>query len=284
MSIHPKVSVIMATFNCANTVRAAVDSIRGQTYENWELVICDDASTDRTAEILAGLADGSAGRIVLLRNSQNRKLAYSLNRCLTVATGELVARMDGDDISEPKRLQRQVEFLMSHPDCDLVGTGMLRFDASGPADVLAPARNPDRFTLRKSMPFFHATIMTYKRVFDAVGNYTVLPRTERGQDYDLWFKFFHAGFAGDNIPEPLYRVREDASAIRRRTAKVRLRGYRTTLVGYRLLGFPLHWYFRPTIKLLKIVFPHQVVHKYRSFQKNRYLRRHAAAPATGADS
>lgn len=278
----PKVSVIMATYNCLETLPAALDSIRDQTYPNWELVVCDDGSTDGTWEFLQSAGEDPAYHLVLLRNPENRKLAYSLNRCLPVASGELIARMDGDDISDPTRLARQVQFLREHPQCDLVGTGMRRFDAAGPADVRLPVAHPDRFTLARATPFFHATILTYKSIYQALGGYTVRARTSRCEDYDLWFKFFAADFTGDNILEPLYWVREDAAAVRRRTRILRLRGYQTTLVGYRSLGYPWHWYVRPTLTMAgKVLVPHRAMQIYRGRQKARYLQRSEGAGPKG---
>lgn len=269
----PLVSVIMATHNCEATVDASVDSIVSQTYPDWELVVCDDGSTDSTVERLraAGRRIGP-DRFVLLVNSTNRKLAYSLNRCLTSASGGLIARMDGDDLSEPGRLERQVRYLSEHPDVDLVGTSMRRFNENGQGEVVHPAASePDRWTLGKSSkaPFLHATIMARRSVYDRVGGYTVSWRTERGQDLDLWFKFFAAGLVGRNIPDPLYLVREDAAAIRRRTAKVRLGGYVTRIRGNWSLGYPPRAYLNATVNLMKVFVPYRLFDLHRRWSRRK---------------
>lgn len=267
---EPLISIIMSVYNCESTLEEAVESIFAQTYSNWELIICDDASTDGTPAVLRRLAQSdTSGRVSILRNEDNRRLAHSLNRCLEVASGVFIARMDGDDISEPFRLERQLRFLQTHPEFDLVGSAMRRFNSDGAGEVIYPASaEPDRWSMARSSraPFFHATILARRSVFDSVGNYTVAWRTNRGQDYDLWFKFFAAGLRGWNIPEPLYRVREDAAAIRRRTATVRLGGYATFIKGARSLGYPPHFYIRPTVNLLKIFVPYRVFdwHRQRS--------------------
>lgn len=265
----PKVSVVMATYNCAGTVVDAIDSIVAQTYVSWELVICDDSSTDGTYELLLAMAERHADRIVLVRNDVNSKLPFSLNRCLQLARGELIARMDGDDISCPNRLYRQVNFLAEHPDVHLVGTAMRRFDDTGPADVVRLDESPDRFSLRHGVPFWHATILTYKYVYETLGNYTVSRRTSRTEDYDLWFRFYHHGFVGRNLSEPLYMVREDRDAVRRRTVVNRLRLFQTTLIGYSLLRYPARWYLSPALGLLKIFVPLRFMLLYRRFQKFR---------------
>lgn len=272
----PRVSVIMATYNCHETLLDAVGSIEQQTYSNWELVVCDDGSDDGTYELLLGVAERLGPRMVLLRNDVNKKLAYSLNRCIEVSSGEYLARMDGDDRSMPNRFETQVAFLDAHPSISVVGTGMQRFNESGQGEVLHPMPDPNRETLAsgRRLPFFHATILARRAMFDAVGGYTVSWRTERGQDLDLWFKFFRAGLSGANIDEPLYQVREDAAAIRRRTPRARVGGYVTRLKGNWTLQYPPIAYLRPTVEFLKILIPYSVFDWHRARQRSKYLSEH----------
>ena len=265
---NEKISVIMGIYNCAEYLPAAVESILAQTYTNWELILCDDASTDKTYEIAEKYKDKYPDRIILLRNKKNRKLAYSLNRCLKHATGKYVARMDGDDMCRPDRFEKQVGFLRRHREYDLVGTAMQRFDANGPGYINYSVDHPDYYTLRKRNPFHHATILTYKYVYDKVKGYTVAPRTERGQDIDLWFKFYHEGFKGYNLREPLYLVREDRSAVRRRSAQVRVNAFKTKMIGFRLLNYPRHWILvSGGVSFLKCLVPYPAVDLYRWLQK-----------------
>ncbi|MCM3511380.1 glycosyltransferase family 2 protein [Carnobacterium inhibens] len=267
-----KISVIMATFNCENTIREAIDSILHQTYKDWELIVCDDCSTDNTYDILQEYEKKNPIKIKLLRNSVNSKLSYSLNRCLKLSSGEYIARMDGDDISKLDRLEKQIKYLQSNTNIQLVGTAMRRFSENGEADVIMPIAKPDKYTLRKTIPFYHATIMTYKYVYDKLNGYTVSKRTIRSQDRDLWFRFYYSGFSGQNIKEPLYMVRENIEAIKRRTIKVRWNSYKTTMLGYKLLEYPSKWYIWPTFELIyKIFIPDTFIVLYRSCQK-RNLR------------
>ena len=264
-----KISVIMGIYNCADTLPFAIESILKQTYENWELILCDDCSTDgRTYELAKQYEAQYPQKIIVIRNQCNKKLAYSLNQCLKKATGTYVARMDADDLSVPTRFERQVDYLEKHPDVNLVGCSMQRFNREqGNIDVIYKPEHPDKYTMRYDLPFNHATIMTYKYVYERLGGYTVSKRTERGQDYDLWFRFFKEGFSGDNLTEPLYRVLEDKAAIRRRTAKVRFRTLQTTYYGFRLLNFPSWWLLRPTIiTIMKSLTPYFIIDRYRCFQ------------------
>lgn len=257
----------MATYNCAPTLRDALDSIEKQTLAGWELIVCDDASTDGSLAILEEFAMRHPGQVTVLRNETNQKLAYSLNRCLAECSGEFIARMDGDDRSYPERLEIQRHFLVEHPRVQVVGTAMRRFDDKGEHDVVRFPRSPDRWALRElRAPFAHATIMMRRATYEALGGYTVAPRTRRGQDLDLWFRFFHEGYVGANIQEPLYWVREDIAAIRRRGFKTRWMAFQTTIIGFRMLDYPVHWYARPVFELAKALIPPKVMLIYRRWQ------------------
>ena len=268
MLVKNKISIIMGIYNCAGTLQEAVDSIINQTYKEWELIMCDDCSTDDTLQIALQYRNKYPEKIIVLRNKRNRRLAYSLNHCLTKASGEFIARMDGDDISLPDRFEKQIKYLREHPEIDLVGTAVQRFNEEGMADIVYAVDSPDYYTLRRRIPFHHATIVARRYVYDKLNGYTVAERTKRAQDYDLWFRFYHEGFQGSNLKEPLYLMREDAAAIRRRTATVRWNAYKTTVYGFNLLGYPKWWLIRPAaVMILKSIVPHKGIELYRKFQK-----------------
>jgi glycosyltransferase involved in cell wall biosynthesis len=131
----PLVSIIMPMRNSAATVEATVRSIQRQTLEVWELIVIDDGSTDRSADIVQGIGDA---RIRLVRESVGRGLAARLNQAIALCTGEYIARMDSDDLCFPERLARQVERLRSDPSIDVLGCGAVVFDAKGAPVGLLP--------------------------------------------------------------------------------------------------------------------------------------------------
>ncbi len=265
-----KISVLMGIYNCETTLSEAIESILAQTYTDWELILCDDASTDGTYEIARRYAQAYTDKIILLHNDTNRRLAYSLNRCLKKASGEFVARMDGDDVSLPERFEKQVAFLLEHEDIAVVGTAMQRFDDNGTKGaVVRSPEYPDRFTPHKTNVFQHATVLGRKAVFEALGGYAVLPRTVRGQDLDLWFRFLHAGYRGANLSDVLYMVRENEHAIRRRTMHTRWINFQTKVVGYRLLGYPWYFYAKPACELLKALVPTKLIVWARRHQREK---------------
>ena len=257
----PKVSVIMGIYNCEKTLPDAIDSILDQTYPNWELIMCDDGSTDGTWEVAKKFADQRPSQIILLRNEKNMKLAYTLNRCLAAASGEMIARQDGDDRSCPERLQREVDWLLEHPEFQLVGCDMQRFDDAGFHGIMRAPETPGRQTLiQAKTPFFHATIVAWKSVYDTLGGYAVSKRAERIEDVELWFRFLHHGFSGNNINLPLYQVREDVETLRRRTIRDRFNAFMVLKDGFRLLGLPRSRLVRPAIlTIIKSLIPVSVV-------------------------
>ena len=244
---NEKVSVIMAVFNCEKTVSAAIDSIVNQTYDNWELIICDDCSSDGTLEIVNQYNNKYPKKIKVIRNEVNSKLPASLNHCLKYVTGTYVARMDGDDVSKSDRFEKQIKYLKSHPGIDLVGSYMDIFNGKEIIGVAKVPENIDKY----HFSIYHATIMTYKYVYDKLNGYSLLKRAVRCEDLDLWFRFFAEGFSAANIQKSLYIVTDDENAKRRRNFKGRINATRTLLYGYHLLNYPIYRYpfaFNPIIK------------------------------------
>lgn len=214
----------------------SIRSIQDQTFVDWEFVICDDASTDRTRAIVESCAKDDL-RIRLISNSSNIGLACTLNRCAEVALGEYFARQDADDVSEPNRLSALVAALDKNPQFALVSSWMSCFDESGEWGLIRTKPFPTRTDLVGGPPFCHAPCMLRSTVFKALGGYGRQPWLRRGQDYDLWFRLYAAGYIGMNLQVPLYRMRNDQAAVRRRNLRTRWSGFLVEWHGYKLLGF-----------------------------------------------
>lgn len=269
--MNGKISIIMGIYNCSDTLPQALDSIIAQTYTNWQLILCDDASTDDTYKVANEYKNKYPDKIVLIKNEVNSKLAFTLNHCLSYADGDFIARMDGDDISASDRFEKQIEYLRKHPEFDLVGTAMQRFDGEQKADVFYPPEFPNYFTLRDKVPFCHATILAKSYVYKELKGYTVSKRTVRCEDFDFWFRFYKLGFNGANLMIPLYLVRENINAIKRRTAQARWDALKTTWIGFKLLDYPKIWLFKTTLLCIaKMLTPYKIVEVYRMWQsKNK---------------
>ncbi len=123
--MQPLVSIGMPVFNCEKTIHTAVKSILSQTYSNWELIVIDDGSKDKTSEIVNSFQDA---RIQIINDGLNKQLPSRLNQAIGLSRGKYFARMDGDDISYPERLQTQVKYLEMHSDVDLLSTQVVVID------------------------------------------------------------------------------------------------------------------------------------------------------------
>lgn len=269
----PTVSVIMGIYNCEGTLVKSIESIINQTYKDWELILCDDGSTDNTYKIAKSFTT-KYSNIVLLRNTSNKGLAYSLNRCLDVAKGKYIARMDADDLAMPNRFEKQVNFLNANPKYDVVGSSVILYDEKGDRAVRKAIEYPDKYTLLKTVPFMHPTIMMRREVYDALNGYTVSKRTFRGQDTDLWFRFYEKGFKGYNIQIPLLKYHEGLFDYKKRSFIVRWNGIQTRLLGYRKLNYPLLYYIYLLKPLIAGLIPHRLMYFFHKKIKGKQIQKY----------
>lgn len=185
----PKVSIIMSVYNGSYHLQKSVESIINQTFTDWEFIIIDDKSQDNTWEILAKYAKEDR-RIKVFQNQKNIGLTKSLNKGLNLAIGEYVARLDADDTSFRDRLEKQVDYLQSHPSVALVSTGVRYVDERG-RELRIDIPPTDPIVLRWEFlfrnPLRHPTVMWRRELVDSkVGNYD--PSFVCTQDYDFWVR------------------------------------------------------------------------------------------------
>ena len=233
-----RISVAMGIYNCAPTLAEALDSLLAQTYQGFKVIMCDDGSTDNTAEVAQQYVDKYPGKFILIHNDSNLKLAATLNHCLEYCDTEYVARMDGDDLSFPDRFEKQIKFLDAHPEYALVSTPMTMFDEDGVYYIpnYTEGWKPDNRNFRRGTPYSHAPAMIRKSAFETVNGYTATAKVERIEDYYLWYKFHKNNLFGYMLPEPLYAMRNDKNAFARRKFKDRLRAYSVIQEVYKGLG------------------------------------------------
>ena len=244
----------MGIYNCAPTLPEAIDSILAQTFSDWQLVMCDDGSVDDTYAVAKAYQKKYPHKILLLRNEQNRGLNETLNRCLQEATGEYVARMDGDDISLPTRLEKEAAFLDAHPEYAIVSTAMVFFDEGGDWGRNHVIEKPSKEDFIKHSPVHcHAPCMIRREAYLDVGGYTEDRRMLRFEDVNLWYKLYAKGYCGYNLDEPLYKMRDDRAAASRRSLKSRMNGVYVTYTGFQLFRFPWYMYGYVGVDFMKHV-------------------------------
>ena len=230
----PRVSIIMGIYNCAPYLQEALDSLYAQSFQDFEIILCDDGSTDSTYEVAKmNLRDHK--NIILLKNENNLGLNKTLNKCLEMVTGEYTARMDGDDVSLPTRLEEEVHFLDRHPEYAIVSTPMIYYDDKGEFGRGKTSGEPKKEDIIDKPPFCHAPCMIRTAAYRAVGGYTEDPKLLRYEDYNLWMKMYLAGFRGFVLSECLYAMRDDRAAIKRRNFQSRMRGIYAHYLAYRKL-------------------------------------------------
>ena len=261
-----RVSIIMGIYNCAAMLLETVESILAQTYDNWELIMCDDGSTDNTYEIAQNIAKRFPNKIVLIRNQHNMRLAATLNHCLQYAKGEYIARMDAShnssqrqSVQAPERLEQQVDFLDNNPQYACVGSNMIVFDENGDHGIRVIPQETKASTLLKTTIFAHPTIMMRSSVYKELGGYTVSERTMRAEDLDLWFRFIKAGHKGYNIQEPLYRYRECEKDLNKRSLRAAIQTSRVFLDGYKMLGFSRTKYIYALRPIVVAMLPNRII-------------------------
>ena len=185
----PAISVVMCCYNEEKAVGRAIESISSQSYTDFEFIIVNDASQDGTRGIIARYAAADA-RIRVIDNPCNIGVAASLNAGIDASRAPLIARMDADDVSYPERFARQLAFMDSHPDVDILGTAVDLVNKQTGEDLgrfSFPAEHEDIVAARyRSTLVAHPTVMIRKRVFTEVGRYD--PRVTRAQDTDLWLR------------------------------------------------------------------------------------------------
>lgn len=239
---NPKISVIMGIYNCAETLSEAIESILAQTITDWELIMCDDGSTDDTFKVADSYKRKNSSKVILMKNEYNQGLNYTLNRCLSVARGKYIARMDGDDRCHTERFELELEVLEKEPQISIVSSDMGYFDETGVWGNISHPEYPIASDFLSGSPFCHAPCMVTKEAYDKVGGYTVAKKLLRVEDYHLWIKMYQAGYRGKNIHKQLYFMRDDHEAYSRRKFKYRLNEAYVKIVAVRKLNLPVTGY------------------------------------------
>lgn len=218
----PLVSVLMPCYNAESFLHEAIDSIINQTYKNLEILLIDDGSSDRTSQIISEYAEKDA-RICFIANKVNLGLIRTLNLGIEKASGEFIARMDADDISELSRIEKIVEVFNKKPELDIVSAGYYYLSDDGkkrriiyPKAIHSPALS---FVSFFSIPVVHACIIVKSVV---IKNNLFDESFMHSEDYELFSRLLFKGFKFYNVSEPLYYVRRNRGSVSHKYEKIQI--------------------------------------------------------------
>jgi glycosyltransferase involved in cell wall biosynthesis len=237
------ISIGIPFYNAEAYLGDAIRSIFAQTHQNWELILIDDGSTDRSLEIAQSVKDD---RVRVISDGENKKLSCRLNQITKEARFDLVGRMDADDMISPSRFEKQISILKSHPEIDLVTTGICSItNDNRPIGIRSGSPNESitgRGLLLGQNGICHASILGRKAWF-LRNPYKMFHLSE---DYELWLRAFSQNdFQIYVMNEPLYYYREESSL----SAHKLLVSYACQRSMYKKYGYL--WFNRWTIQILR---------------------------------
>ncbi len=215
----PQLSIVTCVYNADQYLRESLNSIFSQTYQDFELIIVNDASTDKSREIIDEYMHHS--EVILLENSYNEGVPYSRNKGFLEAQGEYIAIHDADDVSLPYRFQKQVTFLDNHKDITFIGGHAVRISDTG--KILGsmhypPEHTRDAFrviTRFKLNPIIDPSCMFRRQPILDIGAYRMEPELRTVQDFDLWCRLLTQGHLLYNFQEPLIKYRINPKGVTR---------------------------------------------------------------------
>ena len=263
----PLVSVIMCVYNGEAFVKNAIESILKQTFLNWELIICDDGSTDKTLSILETYAENP--KIQVLKNKKNLGPGKSRNQCLKVAESDYIVIQDADDTSQKDRLSTLYNEITKQ-SASALGSGAILKDKNHYWGIIIHKPEPKKLDWIKSMQVVHASIIAKREDLLEVGGYGH-SKKDRSEDYDLMCRLAAKNKKIINIPTPLYIINYGREDYKRRTALSRLFEVKAKFKVCRYIMPSLPYYIYCFKPLLLALIPKKLqfmIHK-RIFYKNK---------------
>ena len=215
------ISVLMSVYKSENPEyldRALKSVWNDQTLKPEEIILVEDGPLEKDLQnVIESWKKYLNDKLILIHNETNLGLTKSLNKGIKYVNSEYIARMDSDDISDPMRFERQINYLQKHPEIDVLGGSLQEFNDENPKlNVRHYPLTPEacRKYIVKASPLAHPTVMMRKRIFDNGITYNERYRTS--QDIALWFEILSKGYKIANIPEVTIYFRRDDGVFKRR--------------------------------------------------------------------
>ncbi len=261
------VSVIIPMKNAELTIEKCILSIENQSYKPLEIIVCDDGSTDDSVAMVELLMK-KYSNIVLLKNEKSNGSANARNQCIKCARYEFIAVQDADDWSDERRIQKEMSFLVAHPEYAIVGAGCFRVNEKGEKKVDIPKEYVTKTDLIWGGHFVHATCIFRKEVLLSVGGYTDNKYTKRDQDYHLLLKLYGQGYKLYNMQECLYYYLSTDKTYFRQIDFTKVRGLMWIRYdGYKRNKMPLWAYLYVLKPLVAVLIPKSIMLRYYKREK-----------------
>ena len=221
------ISVVMSVYNAEKYLKESIESILNQTFKNFEFIIINDGSTDRSLEIIENYAKKDDRIVVISR--ENRGLITSLNEGIEKAKGKYIVRMDADDISLPNRCKKQIEFMEKNSDIAISGSAAIVFrDDKESLWRVYEDEKMIKAELLFSSPFIHPSVIMRR---DLICKYNLLYDKSyiHAEDLELWNRMSRYGLKMANINKPLLKYRDTPNSVTKQANKNELKRYKTIL-------------------------------------------------------
>ncbi len=255
-------SILLSVHNGEETLSQCLSSIAAQTYTDYEIIIIDDASTDATPNIISHWQEHFKQPITLITHKKNQGLTKSLNEGMKIAQGKYIARIDADDQWHSEKLEKQIDYLQTHPKIGVLGTWYLNATTKNSRTIKTPPSDSEiRHTIYRRNPFGHSTVIMRKKILTEINGYNELLRF--GQDRDLWFRLLNkTEFA--NIPKVLcYRDISSTSTNKRQQI---IQSIKTTSRYIRAHHAPITNYVYLVEPIVIMITPSKIRHKIRQIR------------------
>lgn len=247
----PLISIVMPAYNAQKTITDSVNSVLAQTYQNWELIIIDDCSSDDVYMIIQEFSK-TDDRIIPMQNEKNMGVSETRNRGIFQAKGEWIAFLDSDDCWHPEKLEKQVQVIQQRSDVSLIFTGSSFLDSKGRKSkyLLKVPKTISYRELLKQNIISCSSVLIKKELMK---NYP-MKMDEMHEDYAVWLQILRDGYHVYGIDEPLlqYRLSEKSKSSDKREAAM------MTYKVYQYIGLnrmqALYYFFFYTWRNLKKYF------------------------------
>jgi len=241
----PKVSVITPVYNCESFVKESLSSVLNQTFQDFEFIIINDGSTDKTHDIVSSFKDK---RIRYISHEDNKGVMERSKEAIELAVGEYIAVHDGDDVSMSIRLEQEVAYLDANPEIFCVGGRAKKIDMNGffIGDWDFPTPNHDDIVkmlrIHKKCPIINPTSMYRLSVYNELGGYSSRKEVDGAHDFDFWCRAILAGKKFHNIQDYLIKYRVNTEGMTRRQKLKQFAAYNTVMLEFlqRIKNVQLH--------------------------------------------